>query len=169
MNRLRELRQKTGKSMLQIAKDLHIAYTTYAHYETCVREPNSEMLIKLADFFGVSIDYLIGRTDKPNETYTPKPAPSPNEKNGEILTDDERDELNLYRQLNEKNQGKIQGRMEQMIEEQGNKTTREHKPTFADYGEIAAFGGKSSRPAIKENKPEITNPNVVKKSRSGRT
>lgn len=65
MNRLRELRIKTGKSMSQVAKDLRIAYTTYAHYETCAREPNSEMLIKLANFFDVSIDYLICRTDNP--------------------------------------------------------------------------------------------------------
>ncbi len=63
MLKLKELRTETGLSMRQIAIKLGIPYTTYISYEKCDREPNSEMLIKLADFFGCSIDYLIGRSD----------------------------------------------------------------------------------------------------------
>lgn len=65
MNRIKELRKATGKSMRKVAAELDIPYTTYVNYEKCEREPNSEMLIILADYFGVSIDYLIGRSDDP--------------------------------------------------------------------------------------------------------
>lgn len=65
MLRLKELRTKNGWSMKQTAAKLGLAYTTYISYEKGEREPNSEMLIKLSDFFGVTIDYLIGKTDSP--------------------------------------------------------------------------------------------------------
>ena len=58
-NRLCELRTKKGYSMRQTAKMLGLPYTTYVNYEKGDREPNSEMLIILADFFDVSVDYLI--------------------------------------------------------------------------------------------------------------
>ena len=48
-------------SQFQLAKTLNIATSTLGMYETNKRKPNMEMLEKLADFFGVSIDYLLGR------------------------------------------------------------------------------------------------------------
>lgn len=63
MNRITELRLKMKKSMMQVAKDLSIPYTTFVNYEKGEREPNSEMLIELANYFSVSVDYLIGRSD----------------------------------------------------------------------------------------------------------
>ena len=65
MNRLKELRLLLGWNMKKAAQELGIPYTTYIGYEKGEREPNSEMLIKLADFYGVSIDYLIGKDDTP--------------------------------------------------------------------------------------------------------
>ena len=62
MNRLKELRDEKKVSMAQIARDLNVPYTTYVNYEKEEREPNSEMLIKLANYFNVSIDYIIGRS-----------------------------------------------------------------------------------------------------------
>ena len=61
MNRIKELRNKKGVSMRTAAHDLGIPYTTYVNYEHGTREPNSEMLIKLADYYRTSIDYMIGR------------------------------------------------------------------------------------------------------------
>ena len=49
--------------MRQTALKLNIPYTTYISYEKGDREPNSEMLIDLADFFNCSIDYLLGRSE----------------------------------------------------------------------------------------------------------
>lgn len=65
MNRIKELRANQGLNMREAARQLHIPYTTYVNYEKGAREPNSEMLIKLANFFNVSIDYLLGRSDSP--------------------------------------------------------------------------------------------------------
>lgn len=73
MNRIRSLRQQKGITMSQAAQALGIPYTTYANYDTGTREPNSEMLIAIARFYGVSVDYLIGNTQDP------KPAPTPAE------------------------------------------------------------------------------------------
>lgn len=64
MNRIRDLRIKRKVSMKQVASELELPYTTYVNYEKGDREPNSETLIKLADYFGVSVDYLIGRSDE---------------------------------------------------------------------------------------------------------
>ena len=61
MNRIKELREKKNISMKAAAQQLNIPYTTYVNYEKGSREPTSEMLITLADFFNTSIDYLIGR------------------------------------------------------------------------------------------------------------
>ena len=83
INRLKELRELQKLNMREVAKELNIPYTTYVNYEKGMREPNSEMLILMANFFGVSLDYLIGResTDKtkfppPNitEDYTTFPV-----------------------------------------------------------------------------------------------
>lgn len=61
MNRMRELRLKRNLNMKEVAKALDIPYTTYVNYEKGAREPNSEMLVKIANFFEVSIDYLLKR------------------------------------------------------------------------------------------------------------
>lgn len=63
MLRLKELREERKLNMRQAAQALEIPYTTYISYEKGDREPNSEMLIQLADFFNCSIDYLIRRDD----------------------------------------------------------------------------------------------------------
>lgn len=58
--KLKELRERKGLSMREAAKQLGLAPSTYHNYESGEREPNSEMLIKLANFYGCSIDYMIG-------------------------------------------------------------------------------------------------------------
>lgn len=62
--RLRELR--TEKNLLQkdLAEKLGVDRTTYSKYESGASEPNYETLLKLADIFDVSIDYLLGRDEK---------------------------------------------------------------------------------------------------------
>lgn len=59
-NRLKELRIIKGLSMMQAAKMLDIPYTTYVNYEKGARDPNPDMLVKLANFYNCSIDYMIG-------------------------------------------------------------------------------------------------------------
>lgn len=63
MNRLKQLRKEINKSMADVARDLNIPYTTYVNYEKDTREPNSETLIALADYFRCSVDFLICRSN----------------------------------------------------------------------------------------------------------
>ena len=58
---LKEYRHKLKISQYEIAKFLKIPQTTYANYESGHCEPNITMLIKLADFFNISIDELVER------------------------------------------------------------------------------------------------------------
>ena len=71
MNRIKTLREKKGINMTQAARALQIPYTTYVNYEKDEREPNTEMLIKIAGFYGVSVDYLIGRSDRERPQLLP--------------------------------------------------------------------------------------------------
>ena len=63
--RLRELRKAKGISQLKLAMDLHTNQNTISRYETGEREPGIAEIIALADYFNVSTDYLLERTDNP--------------------------------------------------------------------------------------------------------
>lgn len=60
--RLLELRQKLNMTQEEASQKSGIGYRSYRRYESGEREPTMSALIKLADFYGVSIDYLVGRT-----------------------------------------------------------------------------------------------------------
>ena len=59
--RLKELRKAKGLSQKAMAEFLDMVVQAYQKYEYGTREPNHETTIKIADFFGVSVDYLLGR------------------------------------------------------------------------------------------------------------
>lgn len=61
MFHIRELREAKGINMREAARLLDMPYTTYVNYEKGLREPTSEVLIQIADFYGTTIDYLVGR------------------------------------------------------------------------------------------------------------
>lgn len=63
MKRLRELRISHKKSQDQISKLLHISQAAYSKYETGAAEPDNDALLFLADFYNVSVDYLLGREE----------------------------------------------------------------------------------------------------------
>lgn len=63
--RLQEQRLKKGKTQQEMADFLGLKLRVYQYYESGDRKPVLENLIILADFFDVSIDYLVGRTDTP--------------------------------------------------------------------------------------------------------
>lgn len=66
MIRLKELREERKWSMRDAASFLKKSYTTYVNHEKGYREPNSDDLVHYARAYGVSIDYLVGRTDERN-------------------------------------------------------------------------------------------------------
>ena len=63
--RLRDLRQSQGLSQKVIADYLGCSAVVYSRYETGSREPSMDTLMRLADYFNVSIDYLTGKSDIP--------------------------------------------------------------------------------------------------------
>ena len=63
--KLRNIRKEKGISQLKLAMDLNMSQNTISRYETGEREPGINELVKLADYFDVSVDYLLGRTDNP--------------------------------------------------------------------------------------------------------
>ena len=60
---IRKLRTDTGYTQKQIAEVLGVSQNTYSQYEIGVLNYPVDTLVKLADFYDVSVDYLLGRTD----------------------------------------------------------------------------------------------------------
>ncbi len=63
MQRIKHLREDMDLRQIDVAKATGIDQKTLSNYETGKTNPDSYALIKLADFFGVTIDYLVGRTN----------------------------------------------------------------------------------------------------------
>ena len=63
--RLKYLRQQKGISQLKLALDLNMNQNSISRYETGERQADYQTLIKFADYFNVSVDYLLERTDNP--------------------------------------------------------------------------------------------------------
>ena len=61
--RIRDLREDNDLTQTQVAKMLGMSQTGYSKYETGENDIPTQVLIKLADFYKTSIDYLLGRTD----------------------------------------------------------------------------------------------------------
>ncbi len=65
MFRLKELREKRGMSQVRLAIELDLNQNTISRYESGAREADYRTLIAIADYFDVSLDYLLGRTNNP--------------------------------------------------------------------------------------------------------
>lgn len=63
--RLKELRRARRITQLKLAMDLNLTQNTVSRYETGEREPGIAELIRIADYFQISVDYLLERTDNP--------------------------------------------------------------------------------------------------------
>ena len=61
--RIRDLREDNDKKQSDIAQYLKCSQVCYSYYENGQRDIPTDVLIKLADFYGVSIDYMLDRTD----------------------------------------------------------------------------------------------------------
>jgi len=62
--RIKELRIERGLKQKEVAEKLEVTHAAIGNYESGKREPNIDLLIRLADCFDVSVDYLVGRTGK---------------------------------------------------------------------------------------------------------
>ena len=66
--RLRLCRKQKGMSLKQLADVFGMSHSTLSKYESGTRRPDPDMLIKLAEYFNVSTDYLLGLSDLPSGT-----------------------------------------------------------------------------------------------------
>ena len=64
--RIRDLREDRDLNQTQVARILGMSQTGYSKYETGENDLPTSVLINLADFYGVSIDYILNQTDNPN-------------------------------------------------------------------------------------------------------
>lgn len=64
--RLRELRTRNGNKQSTLAKLIHRSPCSISNYENGINSPDLETLVQIADFYGVSTDYLLGRTNFPS-------------------------------------------------------------------------------------------------------
>lgn len=62
--KIRGIREDSDMSQTEVAKFLGISQRAYSHYEKADREISLDSLVQIADYFNVSIDYLLGRTNK---------------------------------------------------------------------------------------------------------
>lgn len=92
------LRKKKGLSQKEVCAEMGISQALLSHYEKGIRECGLSFLIKTADFYNVSVDYLLGRTTNPNGASTDaETIPDADE-----LTDVNRKKSNTYCMLNRK-------------------------------------------------------------------
>lgn len=94
MENLRTLRRQAGLTMKQLGANLGMAESTVSLYENGKRSPDVQTLIRFADYFGVSLDFLLGR----NEDH----VAADNETSGE-----EKELLRIFRSLNRKGKDSI--------------------------------------------------------------
>lgn len=91
--RIRELREEKGMQQKELAIDLCVSQPTVSDWESGRKVPSARSTQKLADYFNVSIDYLLGRDEK-------KPAPT----DGYRLNEREKELIRLFRELNQEGQ-----------------------------------------------------------------
>ena len=95
MENLRTLRKQAGLTMKQLGANLGMAESTVSLYENGKRSPDVQTLIRFADFFDVSLDYLLGR----NEGHVSAA--------NDEMTDEEKELLRIFRGLNGKGKDSI--------------------------------------------------------------
>ena len=101
--RLKELRKEYNISQKELADKLFLSQNGYSSYENERTEPNISTLCKLADFYNVSLDYLVGRAYKDDIGY---------------LTNDQKNVVLVIKKLNEKNLSIILGTALRLLNEQ---------------------------------------------------
>ena len=68
MKRIKELRKKNALTMKRLGEIINVSEAAVSQYENGKRQPDYETLRKIADYFGVSTDYLLGREDNPTQS-----------------------------------------------------------------------------------------------------
>ncbi|MBQ8510725.1 MAG: helix-turn-helix transcriptional regulator [Clostridia bacterium] len=100
MLRIRELREARNINQLKLSMELNVTQAAISKYELGKSEPDLAMLCKIADYFHVSVDYLLGRDD--NEKY--------------LMTSEEQELLNDYRRLDHIQKSQLRGYVDGLLD-----------------------------------------------------
>ena len=110
--RLRALRKAAKLTQQQVADTLRIHRTSYTKYETDGVTPDQQGLIALAELFGVTVDYLVGREERSDR-------PDPHVANDDLaLSDPEALLLQMFRQLDYEEQLRLTEQIQQAFRQQ---------------------------------------------------
>ncbi|AWW28351.1 MULTISPECIES: helix-turn-helix domain-containing protein [unclassified Acetobacterium] len=129
--RLKTLRQQKNINQAELGKILDVGKTTISNYETGYSVPDLETVVKLADYFNVSTDYLLGRTDYP-EMCTEQIFQTTN-----LLAENEIEVLEILRKVNDRQQIKLIGRIEEIVKQITSEKTNHNNET-GDFKSSAA-------------------------------
>lgn len=103
MRNLREIRRQKGITQVKLSTVLEVSQETVSAYENCKSLPSAETLCRMADFLGVSTDFLLDRTDVPYPlTYS--------------LEEEEAELISYYRKLNLRQRARAVGILAGMTE-----------------------------------------------------
>ena len=137
-NRLKKCRVDKQLSQTTIADMLNITRQAYNHYETGQRQPTQDTLLKLADYFDCSVDYLLGRTDHAK---------------GYELSEKEQTLIDEYKILRDKEKEEVENYVRMKAEPQ---KLRNLFKTFEDAAAAIAYGGDPQIDILtEEQKAEI--------------
>lgn len=141
------LRKKKGLSQKQVCAELGISQALLSHYEKGIRECGLGFLVKLAEFYSVSVDYLLGRTPNPNG------ASESGEEIPEIdeLEDVNRTRGNTYCMLNRKLIVNSTAVIYSLLSEINNKKLSK---AVSDYLSVAEYSVFRKIYSLKENNPD---------------
>ena len=106
MQRIKELREEKNISQLELAKKLNLTQQSISLYEKGDREPSIDVLKSIANFFNVSLDYLLGKSDIRNYDKDEREFRFAFHKETEGMTDEEiKDALRFYKEMKKKIKG----------------------------------------------------------------
>ena len=97
MNNIRTRRRILGLTMKQLANIVGVTEAAISHYETGRREPDNDMLLRIANALGVTVDYLIGHEDSP--ALVPAQEKTPSTIDEQIMRELEGADVELVREV----------------------------------------------------------------------
>ena len=107
-HRIRDLREDKDLTQEQLCKLLYMHKTTYTNYEQGKHTVPLDFAVTLAEFYKVSLDYIAGLTNNKNDTSKSQ------------LCNDEQQLISEFSQLSERNKGKLEQFLENLLEQQEN-------------------------------------------------
>lgn len=96
--RIKKLREEENISQTELAKEIGIAKNTLCQYEKNKANPSLEIILQIADYFNVSVDYLLGRADDFGNIVVQSSAT-------DSLTEEEREALDTFRAIPDNTKG----------------------------------------------------------------